>query len=80
MIGWIANALMLYGSYCVGERRRYGFLMQLTGNGLWAYIGVCKYNGDEKASLIAISVAFCCLYAFNFYKWGRNHEQGTGRD
>jgi hypothetical protein len=68
-MGWLANALMLTGSYCVGEHHRIGLLMQLAGNALWAYIGIYRYDGKDRRSLIAISVAFCVLYVFNFWKW-----------
>jgi len=69
MIGWIANALMLFGSYSVGNLHAWGFLCQLAGNALWAYIGVKRYEGKDRASLIGISVAFCLLYTYNFLKW-----------
>lgn len=71
MIGWLANLLMLTGSYAVGEHYRYGFLCQLCGNALWLYIGVYRVKGKDRASLIAISAAFCLLYAINFCKWGQ---------
>lgn len=69
MIGWIANFFMLFGSYTVGCHNRFGFICQLIGNALWAYIGIKRYEGRDRASLIAISLAFCALYTYNFWKW-----------
>lgn len=71
MIGWLANLLMWFGSYSVGEKRRYGFVCQLVGNGLWAYIGAFGKAEESRAALIGVSVVFCCLYAVNFWKWGK---------
>jgi hypothetical protein len=53
----------------VGEHHAYGFLCQLAGNALWAYIGIKRYEGKDRASLIGISLAFCVLYTINFLKW-----------
>lgn len=72
MIGWCANILILGGCWLVGSRRtvRVAFVMQFTGNALWLYIGVCRYDGADRLSLITLSIILCCLYVRNFYRWG----------
>lgn len=70
MIGWIANILMWVGSVYVGNRNRWGFMMQAAGNGLWAYIGYYGLATENKGALIGVSVVFVVLYLRNFFKWG----------
>lgn len=66
MMGWIATAIMLYGSFLVGEKNKTGFLCQITGNVLWAYVGLTR---GMQVDLIVVSLAFCALYCHNFAKW-----------
>jgi hypothetical protein len=73
MIGWLANILILFGCWCVGSRRtvRLAFACQFTGNALWAFIGVTRYDGADRMSLIVLSVILCCLYVRNWLRWGK---------
>lgn len=68
MIGWIATAVLLYGSWLVGERRKVGFLCQLTGNAMWAYVG---FTRGPQVDLIVVSLAFVALYLRNYFVWRR---------
>lgn len=69
MIGWTANVLMWVGSIMVGNRNRWGFLMQAAGNALWAGIGYYGLATENKGALIGVSVVFFILYVRNFVKW-----------
>jgi hypothetical protein len=71
MIGWIANILMWVGSVYVGNRNRWGFVMQATGNAMWAWIGYYGLASENKGALIGVSIVFCVLYLRNFYKWSK---------
>ena len=71
MIGWSANVLMWVGSILVGNRNRCGFLMQATGNAMWAWIGYYGLACENKGALIGVSIVFTALYVRNFLKWGK---------
>lgn len=64
-MGWIGTALTLWGSYAVGNKAKFGFLLQLAGNLCWLVAGVQRATPD----LIVVSAAFAAMYAFNFWKW-----------
>lgn len=67
-MGWIASIIMLYGSMLVGDRNRFGFLCQITGNCLWGIVGFTRPEGPDWA-LIFVSFAFVLLYVRNFTLW-----------
>lgn len=71
MIGWTANILMWVGSILVGNRNRYGFLLQAAGNAMWGFIGYYGLASENKAALIGVSAVFFALYVRNFIKWSR---------
>lgn len=73
---WLANFLVLFGSYNVGQKRRYGFLLQLTGNVIWAWVGYSKGMAD----LSALTLAFVFLYAWNWRRWGQLERDFSNRD
>lgn len=69
MIGRIANLFMWFGSISVGDHRAYGFICQLIGNAMWAWIGFKRYEGKDRKALIEVSLVFCAIYIWNFYRW-----------
>jgi hypothetical protein len=75
-MGWIATAIMLYGSFLIGEKNKTGFLCQITGNSLWAIIGIQR---GMQLDLITISVAFVALYVRNYRLWHRNDKKWRGK-
>ena len=71
-MGWFATAAMLWGSFLVGEKRKAGFLLQITGNLLWATVGVTR---GFQLDLVVVSLAFSALYVHNYLKWCREDEK-----
>ena len=77
-MGWVATAIMLYGSYLVGEKNKVGFVCQITGNLLWAYVGVTR---DCQLDLIVVSLAFCVLYIRNYFVWWKtDKDERSGKE
>lgn len=70
LAGWVATFITLYGSYRVGNRCKRGFLCQIVGNSLWAYVGYMH----GPASLTIVSVAFVVLYIRNYFIWHRQEK------
>lgn len=64
---WLANALILIGSYRVGNRQRDAFLWTIAGEAVWTVYA---------ASIGLYSLSFICvvfgLFSFrNWVKWGK---------
>jgi hypothetical protein len=75
-MGWLATIIMLWGSYWVGEKRKAGFLCQITGNLLWAWVGVTR---GLQWDLIVVSLAFVALYVRNYVVWWKYDRKVRGR-
>jgi hypothetical protein len=69
-MGWLATAIMLYGSFLVGERNKIGFLCQIMGNAMWGVVGLTR---GFQLDLVVVSLAFCILYIRNYRKWCREN-------
>lgn len=65
MIGWIANILFIVGVYVLGNKKRWGFIVNLIANGLYGAIGIQHSMWD----LTAISFLMCALNLWNYWKW-----------
>ena len=72
-MGWLATIIMLYGSLLVGEKKKTGFLCQITGNVLWAYVGLTR---GGQIDLIVVSLAFVALYIRNYIMWWKHDMTG----
>ena len=68
-MGWLGTALTLWGSYFVGNKNKWGFMLQMFGNVCWGYVG---YRRGCQVDLIVVSAAFASMYLFNFVKWARS--------
>ena len=80
MTGWIGNAFILLGIFAVAHRKRYGFILGITGNSLWCLRGAVTHQWD----LIVIEVIIVILQAYSWWKWGHVGTtckvcDGTGR-
>jgi hypothetical protein len=73
--GWLATAIALYGSYRVGNRCKLGFICQIVGSTLWAYVGYMH----GPVSLIVVSLAFVVLYIRNYFRWHNLETKGRSR-
>lgn len=69
LAGWAATVITLYGSYLVGNKCKIGFVCQIVGSSLWAYVGYMH----GPPSLVVVSLAFALLYTRNFLIWS-NHD------
>jgi hypothetical protein len=75
MTGWFGNAFILTGISAVAYKKRWGFILGIIGNLLWAIRGLstCQYD------LIAIQVIIVLLQGFSYWNWGRDYV-GTDND
>lgn len=62
---WLAGAIEFCGVYLVGNRNRYGFLLNLSCNGLWIYVA---YRSGVYG-LIPVSLLMAVVNVRNFAKW-----------
>jgi len=65
MIGWLANAFLLAGSWAIAHKRRVGWPLCFVGNLLWAIVG---YQHGIIA-LWAVELVFCCLNVYGGVRW-----------
>jgi hypothetical protein len=66
-LGWIGNALIISGHWCLGKKLRLAFLLSIAGGCCWILEGI----RIEKPDLIFIEVALGCIAIRNFQKWGK---------
>ena len=67
-MGWIGSALIVFGSWQIGHKRRWGFLLAILGSACWATVGISLCRPD----MIAIELLMSFVALRNFLKWGRN--------
>lgn len=68
MIDFIAGGFELFGSYSIGNRRRFGFLVNMAGDLLWVYIGVTT----RLYGLVTIAALALGFNVRNFIKWRKS--------
>jgi hypothetical protein len=68
LFGWIGNAFLFAGIYCVGEKKRYGFLLTTVGELLWVVAAQQRGSWD----LLVLAIVFATMQAWNWVKWGRD--------
>lgn len=68
-LGWIGNALIIFGAWQIGYRRRWGFLVAMFGGLSWMAEGI----RIGKTDLIFIEVVMCLVALRNFIKWKKCH-------
>lgn len=66
MIGWLANALILFGMFRLGDKWRHAFLFSIAGEAMWSYVAYTRSEYD----LMVICVVFCGMAFRNWLKWG----------
>lgn len=66
MMGWVANALFLFGSYRIALKDRRGFLWCMVGNVAYLTLGILT----GLASVIILNLGMFSLNVFSYYKWG----------
>jgi len=69
-VGWIANIIVLIGTFLVGEKRRSAFLWLAAGEALWAAVGLARKETD----IAFVCIIFTVMALVNYYKWGVAHE------
>ena len=65
-LGWIGNALIIFGAWQIGCRHRWAFLMTLIGGFFWVAEGIRLVKPD----LIFIEVVMGFVAIRNFLRWG----------
>jgi hypothetical protein len=78
--GWLANALLVSGSFWVGQKRKTGFALIAAGEACWL---TTLYHRTPLAwDMVFICCVFGSLAAFNFCWWWRLElqEQADGTD
>lgn len=66
-MGWIANILFVVGVYVLGNKKRYGFILNGIANAIYGVVGITHSMPD----LLAISGIMTGLNAWNYWKWCR---------
>jgi len=64
---WIGNLLLLVGMCFLSSRKRFGWVLGITGNGFWIAWALPR----ELWSVIAINLAFTVISFRGLILWGR---------
>lgn len=64
-MGWIANILVLIGTFLIGEKKRSAFLWMAVGELLWVVVGMSRRELD----ITVICVIFTAMAVWNYIKW-----------
>lgn len=64
-MGWIANILVLVGTFLVGEKKRTAFLWIAAGELLWVLVGVSR----QELDITVICIIFTIMALWNYIKW-----------
>jgi hypothetical protein len=73
MSGWVGSALLLIGSWGVGNKWRHAFLLGLAGELIWTW----RAWDTGQVDLFVVCLAFDALYARNWWKWGHEKHDGN---
>lgn len=76
--GWIANALLLSGSFWVGGKRRTGFALIALGEITWLLTVLSRT--PIQWDMVFICVVFGTMAGINWYRWGMIEQQGVLHD
>ena len=66
-MGWLGNALIIYGAWQIGHKRRFGFLLAIAGSVCWVSVGFNLGMLD----LMFIELVMACIAMRNFFKWSK---------
>lgn len=69
-MGWIANAIVLWGMFLIGNKSRLGFLVTVVGELMWSAVGVVRGELD----LMIICLLFAGMAVRNYVKWADTNK------
>lgn len=72
--GWLANALLLGGSFVVGGRNRTGFAVIAGGEFCWLWTVLNR--SPVQWDMVFICFVFGAMAALNWWRWGYTQQQG----
>lgn len=75
MIDFVAGGFELIALYVLGNKNRYGFLLNVVGNSLWTYIAI-RY---KLYGLLLVVLPAIVLNIRNFARWRRNEKSASCR-
>lgn len=64
-MGWVGNAFIVSGSWCLGNKWRHAFLLSIVGECFW----IVQALKQGQTDLAFICVVFCVLALRNWLKW-----------
>jgi hypothetical protein len=75
-VTWVANALILWGMYLVGRKRKACFLFSATGELIWT-VCACRSGQYDLAFICGVFVVVALL---NYRKWRRDDLINTEKE
>lgn len=73
---WCLAPFGLLGMYVVGLKKRWGWVLSMTTQALWAFYAV----GTAQYGFLIGTCSYFAIYASNFWKWRNDGEPGLGID
>jgi hypothetical protein len=64
-IDWLAMCLTFSAIYCLGNKSRHGFVIQMLGNLCWAAIGVWAHS----PAMVIANLGFLLMNVRGYLRW-----------
>jgi len=65
MLSWIAGAIELTASWCVGNKKRFGFILNIICEVLWIIVAI----QSKVYGLLLVVVPAMFINTRNYFKW-----------
>lgn len=75
ILQWVLPIMGLTGTYIVGKKNVWGWLLQLGGQVLWAVFIIAI----DKPGLLIGTLFYAGMYAWNFRKWLREERHADAQ-
>jgi len=64
-IDWLAMVLTFFAIYSLGNKKRYGFVIMMTGNACWVFLGL----RFQSWGMVAANLIFLGMNVRGFFLW-----------
>ncbi|MEK0325350.1 MAG: nicotinamide mononucleotide transporter [Nitrosopumilus sp.] len=70
-IGWIATAIVIFGTCLLSQKKKSGWLIRVVGNVLWVVVGFMT----GLTSIIACEGTFILVDMIGYFKWKKDEDK-----
>lgn len=71
LLGWVATAIVIFGTCLLYNKKKSGWLIRVVGNTLWVIVGFML----GMTSIIACEGTFILVDTIGYLKWRKDENQ-----